>query len=222
MIILASVFRDSVGYLERHEDQVERLRKLANEPVYVIAVEGDSTDDTYDRLKEMEYVDEILKSEHGGQKFPSIIHPMRWRQLSTACNVALCAAVRVCQPNDRFVYVESDLIWEPDVMIDLLKHGVHAVSPMSMAADLGRFYDVFGYRKDGMRFGPYPPYYEGWTPFSHDLVPIDTSGSCFVLDSYALPKVEFSAQDCILGIGRSLAANGITLFLDPTLAVHHP
>jgi hypothetical protein len=225
VIVLGSVFRDSVGYLSRHEDQVERLRKTVDEPVYVVAVEGDSSDDTYERLAEMVYVDEILKVEHGGPKFPSVVHPLRWRQLAVACNATVCAAVRVCEPGDRFVYVESDLIWEPETvcrLLDRLTVGVHGVAPLSMCWEEARFYDVWGYEQDGRRFSPYPPYYPGWSPSAEELVPIDSSGSCFVLDTAGLRVVEFSAQDCIKGIGRSLAANGMQLFLDPTVKVFHP
>jgi len=225
MIIVASCFRDSTPYLERHRDQIERFRKLSHEPVYVIAVEGDSTDDTYDRLKEMEYTDEVLKVEHGGQRYGSVVHPLRWRQLAACGNVALCAATRVSEPGDRFVYVESDLVWEPETIMQMTEAvgwNYHAIAPMSMALNEARFYDIWGHMKDGRPFHAHPPYYDGWAPYAHDLVPIDTAGSCFVLDSEALPVVEFSSHDCIRGIGRTLAGHGKQLWLDPTAVVYHP
>ena len=47
-MILASIFRDSATYVDRYVEQVKALRELM--PVRVVAVEGDSTDDTYDQL----------------------------------------------------------------------------------------------------------------------------------------------------------------------------
>jgi hypothetical protein len=139
--------------------------------------------------------------------------------------VAICAACRVAEPGDRFVYVESDLIWEPDTimqLVDGISNHVHAVAPMSMAWLEARFYDIWGHQKNGRRFSAHPPYYEGWNRWAHDLTPIDTAGSCFVLDRRALGVAEFSAQDCIRGIGRTLLADGMQLFLDPTASVYHP
>jgi len=225
VILLASCFRDSTSYLERHRDQVERLRKLAQEPVYVIAVEGDSYDDTYERLKEMEYTDEVLKCEHGGQKYGSVVHPLRWRQLAACGNVAVCAAVRVSEPGDRFVYVESDLVWEPETILQMTEAvgwSYHAVAPMSMCQTEARFYDIWAFVKNGRPFHAHPPYYDGWHAAAHDLVPIETAGSCFVVDSETLPQIQFSYTECIKGIGQTLTAHGKHLWLDPTATVWHP
>ena len=224
MILLASCFRDSAGYVERHRDQVERLRKIADVPVFVIAVEGDSWDDTYDRLKETEHIDEVLKVEHGGQKFGSVVHPLRWRQLAVCGNVALCAAVRQFEPGDVFVYIESDLVWEPETILGLIERlklpTVHAVAPMSMALDSSRFYDIWGHVQSNERpFHAHPPYYDGWHPAARDLVAIESAGSCFVVDERALKVIQFSHVDCIRGIGRSLMENGMQLWLDPTMTV---
>jgi hypothetical protein len=54
------------------------------------------------------------------------------------------------------------------------------------------------------------------------LMKIDSSGSCFALRADLAPFVEFSTQDCIRGVGRSIRAQGADLWLDPQLAVYHP
>lgn len=223
MIILVSCFRDSTSYLDRYANQVQALRTLvAPESVYVIAVEGDSADDTYHDLLHDQTFDEVLRAEHGGPKFGSVIHPLRWRQLSVAGNAGLCAAQRVSRLGDRTVYVESDLIWDAQTILCLAANlaEVPACATMSMAG--ARFYDIWGHTKDGRGFSAHPPYYPGWEAGATGLVQIDTAGSCFALAHDALQTTEFSAVDCIHGIGRSLYAHGYALFLDPSLRVEHP
>lgn len=222
MIFLASVFRNSERYIDRYAGQVKELRAATHVPVHVIAVEGDSDDHTYDALWDCDQADTVLKCEHGGPPFGSVIHKLRWRQLSTACNVALCAAVRMCEEDDQFIYVESDLIWDADLMLGLIRdlEKVQAVAPMSM--DGMRFYDIWGHTIGDRGFSPHPPFYPGWYAGSTELTRIDSAGSCFALTHAALQVVEFSAVDCIRGVGRSLNQNGIPLWIDPSLRVEHP
>lgn len=212
-MIVATVMRDASSYLDRFQEQIDRLG-----PRKVVVVEGDSTDDTWDRLQPTGYT--VLKAEHGGPYYPSQDIPMRWRQLAAVCNVALTAAVRELEPDEPLVYVESDLIWEPVVIEKLAVHTAMypAVTPMSMYH--GRFYDTWGYRKNGTEFPRRPPYFAGWSDTM--MHKIDSNGSCVALSPTAAPVVAFDPHDCFLGIGRSLYANSLSLWLDPTLAVEHP
>jgi hypothetical protein len=54
------------------------------------------------------------------------------------------------------------------------------------------------------------------------MVAIDTAGSCIAFSYDAAQVVSFDNADCILGLGRSLYANGLSLWLDPSLKVVHP
>lgn len=218
-MIVATIIRDGADYLPRLREQIEALAPRA-----VVIVEGDSTDETWKELAQWADSSPIeihpLKVEHGGRKYPSIDYPFRWRQIALACNVALTAAVRMLQADETLLYVESDLIWEADDLRRLAAHipMFDAVSPMSMQR--GQFYDTWGYRKDGMKFGQHYPYFP---TFTHDAMhQIDSSGSCFVLSHAAAQVVHFDHDDCILGIGRDLTKRGFTLWLDPTVEVRHP
>jgi hypothetical protein len=216
-VILASIWRNSADYIDRYAAQVKALRE--HTPVTVIAVEGDSTDDTYEMLKGGP--DILLKAEHGGPLFPSTVHPLRWRQLAAAGNVALCAAYRLIHSDPQpLCYVESDLIWDAETMMvladDLAR--VPAVAPMSMQG--GRFYDIWGHSKNGKRFSAHPPYCDDYDP--DNLFPIDTAGSCFMVRAELVEHLQFSHIDCIHGIGRSIREASRTLYLDPTVAVYHP
>lgn len=219
-MIVASVFRNSTGYVDRYCAQVEALR--AHTDVTVIAVEGDSDDETYKMLCDTDFF--VFKAEHGGPMFPSIDDPRRWRQLAAVCNIAMIAATRLAAPDDVVCYVESDLIWAPETLLTLAEDltRVPAVAPMSMIVEDGeeRFYDGYGYRRNGRCFDYQAPYCDDWD--SEALIPIDSSGSCFVTLGQYLPVINFSPVTCILAVGESLRENGIQLYLDPTVAVHHP
>lgn len=217
-MILASVFRNSSEYLNRYQDQIEALRK--HMPVHVVAVEGDSRDDTWRRLQSLDFYS--LKAEHGGPSYGSIDFPIRWRQLAAACNIAMIAATRLCGRDEPFCYVESDLIWEPETMLQLVEDlkVVPAVAPMSKHLGSEGFYDLYGHRRHGKPFLRQPPYCDGWDPEA--LFSIDSAGSCFVTLGHYLSFLNFSPDGCILGIGQSLRDNGQQLFLDPTVSVFHP
>lgn len=224
-LILASVFRDAEDYIPRYVEQVAALAREL--PLHVVCVEGDSTDDTEDLLPKSladAGIDAtVLTVEHGGPKFPSIDNPWRWRQLGLVCNVALTAAVRLLTTSGEqtVTYVESDLIWDTPTMLQLDAHAHRfpAVAPLSLIGDTNQFYDSWAYIKDGQQFGRHLPYH----PNVHDMmVTIDSAGSCIAMSSTAARAAEFSLQDCIRGVGRSIYAAGLSLWLDPSLAVRHP
>jgi hypothetical protein len=217
-MILVSVFRDAESYLDRYINQVKALRQVTE--VTVIVAEGDSTDDTYKRLQATDFA--VLKVEHGGPAFGSVDHPVRWRQLAAVCNVAWVAAIRELDFGDgdqAVVWVEGDLIWTPETLMALEQRVQKwpAVAPMSFHH--GRFYDIWGYRKNERRFGPFPPYHPDLD--GDNMVTIDTAGSCIMFSPSAARVACFDPDDCILGLGRSLYAQGMSLWLDPTLKVEH-
>lgn len=185
----------------------------------LVVAEGDSTDDTWKMLESsLEDDDLLLKKEHGGPKFGSVDHMDRWWRIALVCNAVMDAIPHDGRP---VIYVESDLIWTPDVMISLLADlaTVSAVAPMSMRD--GRFYDIWGHRGlDGARFSPHPPYHRDLEG-AEGLVPIGSAGSCVVMRGDVAARVRFGENDCIVGLGRDLQQNG-GLYLDPRVAVHHP
>jgi hypothetical protein len=217
-MILASIFRNSGRYVDRYVNQVKALRDHAD--VTVIVGEGDSVDNTYDRLLDTDFT--VLKVEHGGPSFRSRDNVLRWRHLAAVCNVVWAAAVRE-HGDEPVVWVESDIIWDASTIVALVHdlRTVPAVAAMSYRyEDPSEFYDIWGHVKDGTPFTRYPPYH---AEISHqNLCEIDSAGSCFAIRADAVSAVEFAAADCVRGVGRSLRAAGFSLWLDPQLAVSHP
>lgn len=168
-MIVCSMFRDAEAYLPRYWDQITRLRGEMD--VRLVLAEGDSRDSTYERLLGWVTGDDVLlKVDHGGPRFGSVDHPQRWQQIATV------ARAIIEKTDGPVLWVEADLVWEPTALVHLVEDlaSVESVSPRVMMGP--RFYDTWGFRKDGNHFQPNPPYYDGPT---EGLVKIDSCGSCF-------------------------------------------
>ena len=182
-VVLSSIFRDSTGYLPRYFSQIAALREHAD--VRLVLGEGDSSDGTGAVLGSyLEDWDSVVTHNHGGPRYGSIDHPQRWANIAGVVRDVVRA---VADPGDAFVWVESDLVWDPLTMMELLKAD-RPVAPMVFAADTPRFYDTWGYRKGGQMFLGHPPYLPGG-PQDERYVPIDSCGSCFVVPARDFPTV---------------------------------
>lgn len=221
-MLIGSIFRDATHYLPTYVKQIEALVDQADQRVRVLCVEGDSQDGTYDGLRA--YGFDVLKVEHGGPRFGSVDNPVRWRQIAAVCNVLLAAMVREQEPNEPAVYVESDLLWQPETMMRLVANldVVPACATMSLRAGTNTFYDSWGTRGlDGTHYQWAPPHHQDLVGAT-SLIPIESAGSCFALRADVLPLVQFSPVTCIRGVGETLRQNGHDLYIDPKLAVYHP
>lgn len=213
MITLASMFRDSGAYIDRYFAQVAALRE--HHDIRLVLAEGDSTDDTYANLKDrIGDNDTLIKVDHGDREYGSVDHPVRWANIAT---VARAIVNEVTDPGDAFIWVESDLLWEPASMLQLLSVPV-IVAPMVIHDTTNRFYDYWGFRKDGQLFDQYPPYYPPTSPpplEPNRLVKIDSCGSCFVADRSDWEIVtEWDGMWPFTASGQ--------LWLDPTVTIRHP
>lgn len=213
-MILASIFRDAEDYVERWGQQVDDLAEHVD--VRTIVAYGDCTDNTGELLEKRAVADDVvLRVDHGGPKIESVDHPRRWHQISIVCN-AVMNAVHYRIGQEPLVYVESDLIWEPATILRLVEglKDHDAVAPMSMRN--GRFYDIWGYVKDGVPFREYD-----WKRIS-GYTPLDSAGSCIAMRPEVARVVTFGEWDCVRGLGFSISLNGYCLWLDPTVEVQHP
>lgn len=238
-IAIASMFRNSTGYIDRYFKQMAQLTGwLIGEgyDIHLILAHGDSTDGTPEMLEQRaQFLHKFIKSNaigsdldiievnHGGPSFGSVDNETRWRNISTVCNAILD---KVDVDADEFIiYVESDLIWDYTVMLLLLDQlrehlEIDAISPLCIHQQTGLFYDTWGYRKDGQAFRQSRPYHPG---VGVRLTEIDSAGSCIVMKQWVAEKCRFDPPEKgIVGFGESIRAHGYTLWLDPTLTVHHP
>jgi hypothetical protein len=226
-VVLGSIFRNSVRYIPRYYAQAQSLAHALvarGDSLRMVLVEGDSGDRTWEALLSDRPSDVPLlrvKREHGGPAWGSVDAPDRWKALSFCCNGVLD---NLLETDDAVVYVESDLIWETGDMLRLLDQlsDAHPAIASLCFTKSGLFYDTWGHRKDGVPFGPFPPYHRDLDTRPGRLTEIDSAGSCIVMRGDVARAARFGPDDCVLGLGRSIREHGFRLYVDPAAKVVHP
>lgn len=227
-IALASIFRNSAGYVDRYARQARELAEALQgqgATLRLVVAEGDSVDRTAQLLPAaLAGLDAtILTRAHGGPTFGSVDVTQRWRQIAWVCNELLG---ELSQGDDAAViYVESDLIWRPATMLRLLARLVsaHVACPLSLSEGTAIFYDVWGFRSSGRCFEPHAPYHPMLAETSPTgLYPLDSAGSCLVMRGEVARRTRFRPADGIVGWGADIREKGYTIVLDPSVKVEHP
>lgn len=238
-IAIASIFRNSTGYIDRYVKQVADLSGTLCGPgfdIHLIAAEGDSTDGTFGMLKErLHYLYgriqnvstasqlTLFQANHGGPVFGSVDDAQRWRNISYVCNKVLDS---VEEDDDYVLYVESDLIWDAETMQYLLGHlhmqqHIDAVAPLSIHQPTKLMYDTWGHRAEGSQFRQHYPYHPSMR--GTKMIKLDSAGSCIVMRGEVARECRFTPPEMgIVGFGKDINDHGYQLWLDPTLQVYHP
>jgi hypothetical protein len=222
-ITIISCFRNSCGHIVRYFDQMLELRRLLQERGDHLALllgYGDSTDGTEQMLfEEASFAIGALLVEvsHGGQHFGSIENAQRFKQLAYVGNTLLS---HVDATADVVGIVESDLIWDAPTLLRLIDHldYVPAIAPMVMDGERS-FYDVFAFRKNGVRFTKKPPYHP---ELNGQLLQVDSAGSVLFVRAEYARKARLSDGEAIVGFCADIYSYGGKIWLDPSAAVAHP
>lgn len=233
---IGSIFRNSTPYINRYVAQVNVLARLLHRDgneVEALWVEANSTDYTLKQLQvsalrlnsfQCDHHTIIKRDTDDGIDYGHVDDAKRWAQIAHVANGVLEAAAGKpgYEELDALVYVESDLIWKPSVIYDLIQslEIVPAIAPMCFWLFNGQFYDTWGHRKYGERFKAAPPYHHAIPP--QGLTPIDSAGSCIVMRREVFSQCRFQPEDGIVGLCRDIKAKGFQLWLDTSLAVTHP
>jgi hypothetical protein len=168
--------------------------------IRVIAVEGDSVDTTRRDLAmtaaEMMIPLDLRTCNHGGKQFSSNEEPERFEALSKVGNAIFDG---VDDMDDVLIYVECDLAWPIHTMNSLVEMALNPdqfdiFAPLTFAGTA--FYDTWGFRKNGQRFSPFPPYH---SDMNGGLCELDSAGSCLVMRSEVARNVRIKNNYCLVG-----------------------
>jgi hypothetical protein len=223
-IVVGSAFRNATHHIIRYLNQVMMLRMHVgpSHTVRVIAAVGESRDSTHAMLSGVEGIDvEIVLDTHNAPMYGSTEQPERLTALSTVCN-AIFGAVRA--EDDVLVYVESDLIWDPHTMgslIDMATRrdgGFDVFAPMPFAGKA--FYDIWAFRKDGERFGPFAPYHKAYR--ANELFEVDSVGSCLVMRGEVARACRVQDNQCLVGWCSDARSKGHKIAVHSAFQVLHP
>lgn len=223
-IVVASAFRNSEHYLRRYFKMITALKqKIAwRHDLRLIAGEGDSTDNTKVALARFPDVKvQIVDVTHGGPVYGSTEDPARMAALSGVVNKILDA---VTHNDDIVVYVESDLLWDFNTIDALINRaigwagGFDVFAPMIFAGQ--NFYDIWAFRKDGKRFGPFPPFHPGLT--GDATIEVDSAGSCLVMRAEIARRCRVKNDYALVGLCEDIRNQGFKIAVCPDLRVRHP
>jgi len=118
---------------------------------------------------------------------------------------------------DYVCFIDSDLIYPPDLFVRLIPHDKEVVAPLIMAADA--FYDIWGFRKlDG----------EGFSPFTRDLLDkenvfeVSSVGGTVLIKAQAIYDGVRFGEGAIVSLCANLRKYGYRVWCDPRTVVYHP
>lgn len=210
-IAVASTFRDAVPYLGRYIDQCRTFMLAAEDDghdVFFVWGENDSVDETKSVLAGSGLPAVLIDCSTGAPYYTSgEIHDRRWANVTRFCNTTL-EAVPSC---DVLLWVESDLMWDPEVALTLVAQA--SISGEAHSVPIfrgGTFYDIWGVRRDGHEFRPGD---EGWD----GVVKVDSSCGMLAIHGSLLDR-RFEMPDA----ARAWCRNMGGVWLDTRMQVQHP
>lgn len=214
------------------EERALRLLAKSYPALRWVWVVGDSTDDTYKRLREVLNLARFGRRVDLLQIDTGILGEdpaTRRRRLGATAN----AWLDMVREDDAYLLVhESDLISPLDVVERLLAHVRAGRCPVAgwpilpIGGGQSLFYDIWAYRKDGQMFSNYPPFsacYRPDQPFE-----VDSVGSVWMFEAADARKqpdgtsgARFGDEAC-LTMCAELRAMGRRFWVDPQLVIVQP
>lgn len=190
-IAIASIIRDEEGSgnLGRFLDCCRELEQYHKNLVYIF-IEGDSSDRTYDVLKDWtgQRSGSILeKINKGYSPFGKTKDIRRTAHLAELRN-RLIELILSIQDVGEVLMIDANYGWRGDLISSLREANAHIAAPLVVMHkdDSGRymFYDIWVFRKNGREFWPLYPYAEGMQ--FDNPVDVDSVGSGYLIERQVL------------------------------------
>lgn len=193
----------------------------------IVAVEGDSTDDTYCLLKFWEgrfsRFDkvEVIKKDLGLPKFPSVIDSCRLAALSEIFNCGLEASLADDWANFVLV-IPSDVEFEIDIIENLVSYDKPHIAPMFWATIGGKvsFYDTWGFKPVGSgNWSNFPKatWDSGQEPFQMEFA----GGPALIRRDVLDAGCRYTPQEADNGLCKMIHSAGFSVWVAPAVNVYH-
>lgn len=220
-VAVCSLFRNSSDYLSYYRSALCNQIGIGTDFQFVFSfVEGDSSDDTLDKLRAWESVDgRVSVTQKNVEPISDFEDRVKkWADLGNAAISALGN-----KAFDYLLWCESDLCIPSDLVQMLLESDRDIVAPAIFLG--GQFYDTWGFRGvDGQKFGNNHPVHASYRDFS--LFPVNSVGSVVmfrraIFDSGIRFRGTY-ADGLLVGICNDARAKGFGVFCDSRVSVTHP
>jgi hypothetical protein len=219
LVAVCSLFRNSADTLDYYRGVITAQQRDGVRLAFSF-VEGDSSDDTNERLTAWADEDQrVTLVKHDVE--PVLDFDDRVRKWAALGNLALEGALAT--EADYILWCESDLALPHDVLAQLLATDVDIVAPAIFMG--GLFYDIWGFRGlDGVKFTNEAPYHQEFHP--HGVVALSSVGSCVLFRREVFEAgVRFRGtfdDGLLVGVCRDAGLLGFRTHMDSRVAVLHP
>ena len=225
-------FRNNERHIPKYIEQALALVHHRHWLRWVL-VEGDSTDNTLPLLQAWAADDsrvEIVKCDTGKPHYGSVVHPERFEILAQVFNAGLEAAIYDAWA-DYVLFIPSAVIYKPDTLARLLSCKKDIISPMFWIVDHEgdpvvnanglRFYDIWGFVREGK---PFPPMGPAWfrSHLPNEPVQMDTTGGMMLYRAEVARRgARYTKKEVDHGFCRSASALGFEVWCDPSTHILH-
>lgn len=216
-IAVCSLFRDCVDDVRRTFIERSKWKYDRNKIVH-ICMEGDSVDGTWEEFDSIHGFNIIKeKIDSGSPKYGSFAIPERLILLANLWNRALDLAVS--EKAHYILMLDSDIITPPNIIQNLMSHGLPVVAPMFYFENSDFFRDTWGYRVNNEQFSNRYPYH-----------PAFKNGKLFEASSVGVPFMKYevvkNGARCtdqeVVGLCGSITKLGYKIYIDSMTSVYHP
>ncbi len=205
--------RNVVDYIKR----LEALTHPANQLRFAVC-EGDSTDDTWDKLCTWASLDKrvrVVKRDNSTPKFGSVVNPVRFKALARAFNQAL--SLVDMEWTDYAMFLPADIVYEPDLVTRLVSNDVDMVAAMPWQG--GRFYDIWAFSGGGV----------DWMNLRREhvtaagLLEVQTAGGVMLMRKTVLSAgCHYTEEQVDRGLCQMAHDAGFRIYVDTGAHVEHP
>lgn len=220
-VAVCTLFRNCVNDVLRTFRQREEWKQQLHSDLDIIHIclEGDSTDDTYEMLKQYQknFNMVVLKEDTGKPHYPSHVIPDRLITLGRLSNIALERAMQ--EDPDYILWLDSDAIVQKNYIDKLIANNKDVVAPMFFFENSTYFRDTWGYRAKGDLFTNGYPYCKSYR--KKEAFEVDSVGLPLIHSKVIKAGARFGDEE-IVDLCRSIKSLGFKIYVDPTVIAMHP
>jgi hypothetical protein len=219
-VTIVSPFRDAgAAGVAAYRERVERLT-LPGGRLVVVAVEGDSVDDTRAALLGWQAAAgwvHVVRCDTGRPRYPSVVNAERFEILAQVFNAGLEAVD--CRWSDYVLFLPSDIRYEPALLERLIAADKDIIAPFTWQGGVF-FYDIWAFSRGGQFFTNFGR--EEAAAFGDEPIEMDTVGGTLLSKIAVLRAgVRYRSEDVDRGFCALAKARGFGIWADPTTHVVH-
>ena len=218
-VTIVSPFRDCAAKVNAYFDRILSIQYAKR--LRIIAVEGDSKDNTYDALDSWRAgpfydVIALVKCDTGRPHYGSIVNAERFRTLATVFNAGLDAVD--LDWSDFVLMLPSDILYQPDLLTRLVALDKDIVAPFTWKH--GIFYDTWAWSMNDSFFLNFQR--QGSDLGDKPLKMTTIGGTALFRAEVLRAGVRYGLEDVDRGFCYQARKLGFTVWADPTTHVEHP